>query len=94
MGGGSITNTDQMLAKAAAKLIEGAPVVGGYAKRVREYIAGAVDQALADFLQNPNLLGPQLRALIESGGSRSAQRQLLEEALRASGMSTAASTAP
>ena len=53
MGGGSITNTDQMLANAAAKLIEGVPVVGGYAKRVREYNAGAVDQALAEFLQNP-----------------------------------------
>jgi hypothetical protein len=94
-GGGSITNTDQQLAQTAAKMIEGAPVIGGYAKRVREYNADQVDRILAQLLQDPQALGPQLRALIDAGGGTSARRQLLEQALRASGQgASAGATAP
>jgi hypothetical protein len=93
MGGGSITNTDQQLARLAARAIEGAPVVGGYAKRIREFNAEQVDRELARLLQYPSELAPRLRELLDSG-TPTQKRAFLDEMARASGLAGAAQVTP
>lgn len=89
MGGGSITNTDQQLAGLTLRVIEALPGVGGYAKRIGDYNRDAVEREMARLLQSPGELGSALRALPDG------QRQrVLDEALRASGLSGAAATTP
>jgi hypothetical protein len=68
----------------------GAPVIGAYAKRIREYNAEDVDRMLDQLLQDPAALGPQLRALIDSGAAPITQRQLLGQALRGTAQSASA----
>jgi hypothetical protein len=85
MGGGSITNTDQLLAAGLKRFIEALPGVGGYAGRMTELNREAVERELAKLLQSPTELGAALRALPERQ-----RAQVLDEALRASGMAGAA----
>ena len=63
MGGGSITNTDQLLAAGVTKLIHSLPAVGGYATRIGEINREAVEREMARLLQSPTQLGDALRAL-------------------------------
>lgn len=81
MGGGSITNTDQMLANLAARMIEGVPMVGGYAKRVREFNAPQVDEQLAQLLQNPNVLRQTLQEFLDRPESRASVVNVLRSPL-------------
>jgi hypothetical protein len=63
MGGGSITNTDQLLGAAVTKAIHSLPGVGGYASRMGEINREAVERHMAALLQSPGALGDALRAL-------------------------------
>ncbi|MGY4828199.1 hypothetical protein ACVNIS_06455 [Sphaerotilaceae bacterium SBD11-9] len=63
MGGGSITNTDQLLGAAVTKAIHSIPGVGGYASRLGNVNREAVEREMARLLQSPGQLGDALRAL-------------------------------
>ncbi|MFT3955645.1 MAG: hypothetical protein QM722_15040 [Piscinibacter sp.] len=53
MGGGSITNTDTLLAAAVTKAIHAIPGVGGYATRIGDMNREAFERELAKLLQSP-----------------------------------------
>lgn len=88
MGGGSITNTDQMLGRLTSRVIEGLPGIGGYASRVRDLDRDLVEQHIARLMQQPGELGAALRNL--DPGLR---QQLVDEALRGAGVSAAVGAA-
>ena len=89
MGGGSITNTDQQLAKLAGRVVQALPGVGGYAKRITEHNVESVERQMARLLQSPGELGDTLRALPPDR-----RRAGFDEALRASGLAGAGATTP
>lgn len=62
IGGGSITNADQLLAAGVTKLIHSLPGVGGYASRLGDLNRVAVEQHMARLLQSPGELSDALRA--------------------------------
>jgi hypothetical protein len=88
MGGQSITNSDQLLAKTVSSFIHALPGVGGYAQRVGQINRAAVDQHMARLLQSPIALGEALRALPPDR-----LQGVYGEVLRASGVSAGAEAA-
>ena len=76
-GGGSITNSDQLVGALAKKVFEGLPMAGGYAKRLSEANIGMVEREMARLLQSPTELSAALRDL-----SPDARRQLVEQTWR------------
>lgn len=63
MGGGSITNTDQMLGAGMGRLMDAIPGVGGYATRLREYNQDLVEREIGRLMQQPTQLAAELRKL-------------------------------
>jgi hypothetical protein len=89
MGGGSITNSDQLLAAFTTKLIDSLPMVGGYAERVSNINRQLVEEHMARMLQSPTQLGAALREMPPN-----LREQLASEALRGLGVSAGAGVTP
>jgi len=85
MGGGSITNTDQMLGAGMGRLMDAIPGVGGYATRLREYNQDLVEREVARLMQQPTQLAAELRKL-----SPDRRTQLLVDAMREANAATGA----
>jgi hypothetical protein len=70
MGGGSITNSDQLLGAFTDKVLSAIPGVGGYVGRLRNFNMEAVEAEMARLLQDPGALGAALRDLPASQRQR------------------------
>lgn len=88
MGGGSITNSDQLLAQFTGKVLDALPGIGGYATRLREFNRESVEREMARLLQSPTQLGAALRSLPPNR-----RQQMIDAAYRQGQMSAGAAAA-